>query len=251
MDMASRAFQAKLLTTLEHVSRLSGESLPAAFQRWLEFMILSIPGERARAEASVRQGLRRAQDGVLEAFQGLGQGYLQAVESSPLEDLLGPAYMELASRGGRAMLGQYFTPGPVGEAMARMVVGTHEEDRGRPYLTALEPCSGGGVLVLKSQLARQDAGLQAPLVWVCIDLDLVCTRLTAVQLAANRIPAVVLQADFLRFPSGQDGGLAPLVWPPLPDWPQVSMGQVWALVEFLGNEAATGGLGPAAGEAAG
>ena len=47
--------------------------------------------------------------------------YVDVVLSEePFADVLGPLYMEMASRGGRQQLGQFFTPSGIAEMMASM-----------------------------------------------------------------------------------------------------------------------------------
>lgn len=75
--------------------------------------------------------------------------YSSAVQSAePFEDILGPVYMELGSRGQRQFLGQYFTPWEIAMMMAAM---TFTESPIKPdgsLTTILEPTSGSGVMLL-------------------------------------------------------------------------------------------------------
>lgn len=115
--------------------------------------------------------------------------YGQAVaQGEPFADILGSTYMAIASRGGRAMLGQYFTPPNVAEMLARLndLSGSSlREDR----LTRIyDPACGSGALLLgAARVLLQESGpASLNRVHFCgTDLDLICARVAAVQLVAN------------------------------------------------------------------
>ncbi|WP_126447965.1 N-6 DNA methylase [Sulfuricystis multivorans] len=114
--------------------------------------------------------------------------YADIVESSkPFEDVMGPLYMELASRGGRQQLGQYFTPWDVASMMAQVIAGEKPEDTGR-LLKVCDPACGSGVMLLAfAHHALFNWGEDAliRLSMTGCDIDAYCSRLTAVQLVAN------------------------------------------------------------------
>lgn len=118
----------------------------------------------------------------------LGGLYAREVrESRPFLDVLGQAYMELASNGQRKWLGQFFTPWPVAEMMARMQLGTDPIPADR--LTRVhDPAMGSGVMLLAFAAAVADQLGPETLQWFSfsgIDLDAVCARMTPLQLLAN------------------------------------------------------------------
>ncbi len=114
--------------------------------------------------------------------------YDRALSAHPaFYDLLGPLYMELANQGGRAKLGQFFTPWSIAAMMAAMQSppASSEDER---LLTAIDPACGSGVMMLAlcSQVLM-DHGPAALQSWSVsgIDLDPICSRMMAVQLIAN------------------------------------------------------------------
>ena len=108
-------------------------------------------------------------------------------QQPPFMDVLGPLYMDLASRGGRAQLGQYFTPWPISQAMAKMISGDSLPDSG-PLYRACDPASGSGVMLLAfaNEILEQHGttGLLRLSITAC-DLDPYCARMCATQIIAN------------------------------------------------------------------
>lgn len=105
----------------------------------------------------------------------------------PFMDVLGPLYMELASRGGRAQLGQYFTPWSIAEMMAKISVGRPmPEDHG--LVRSCDPACGSGVMMLA--FASEILSTQGPegllrLSVTGCDLDAYCARMFAIQAIAS------------------------------------------------------------------
>lgn len=126
----------------------------------------------------------QAKDQVSEALHA----YERAVAcEEPFTDLLGTIYMDLVSRWGKSVLGQYFTPQCIARMMAEM---TYKDERPAPgrLLTACDPAVGSGVMMLsllQSVLERQ--GSDALLHWSVtgVDIDPVCVRMYALQVVAN------------------------------------------------------------------
>lgn len=116
--------------------------------------------------------------------------YAQLVFENPWMDILGTAYMDIASHGGKAHLGQFFTPHPVALMMAQMVLGADPPDTRPPgaFVRVLEPTSGSGALCLATCAAYvTEFGPQSLLrlsITAC-DLDPLCARMTAAQLLGN------------------------------------------------------------------
>ena len=226
-----------LLGSLERLSSLGGLTQVEAFRLFVECLLLEMLGLTEAAESAASKSIRRRPEEGRAMLEAMAREYRQAVESLPYEDILGLTYMELGSRGGRQMLGQFFSPSGVTRTLARMSF-VEEPISELPYLKGLEPACGSGAMVLATEEVRAELGGCKPMVWVCIDLDGLCARMAAVQLAANRIPAVVLQADSMTFPGALGQEKAELIWPILPDWPSISAAQAEALVAFLGMQAA-------------
>lgn len=123
----------------------------------------------------------------------------------PFEDILGPVYMELASRGAKKPLGQFFTPFSIAKAMAIMTLGPNPGDGS--LVRSSDPTCGSGVMLLAfTQAALEQWGSEGlrQVALTGIDLDHYCAQMCAVQLVANCVlnelvlgEVVVLQGNSL------------------------------------------------------
>lgn len=106
------------------------------------------------------------------------------IHEPPFTDILGRAYMEIASRWKCKGMGQYFTPQPVAIMMAGLTLGKIPHDR---LTTILEPCVGSGVMALAviQKVAEQDIKRVECLSITGIDLDYSCARMFPLQVLAN------------------------------------------------------------------
>lgn len=111
---------------------------------------------------------------------------LVAVEE-PFMDIIGPVYMDLASRGARSQLAQFFTPWEIAEMMARMTVGEQPKDTHALHRVC-DPACGSGVMLLAfaNEVMKSwgEDSLRRLSVTGC-DLDAYCARMFAVQFIAN------------------------------------------------------------------
>ncbi|CDT53600.1 hypothetical protein VCR15J2_390085 [Vibrio coralliirubri] len=120
--------------------------------------------------------------------------YGSAVQAYPFADILGPIYMELASRGHKKALGQFFTPDSVTQLMCQMTMhdcwdqleerATKNEDFGIG-----EPCCGAGAMLMS---AIREVWLNKPdlLHYVSIhgvDKDRLCARMCGAQILCNLV----------------------------------------------------------------
>lgn len=134
--------------------------------------------------------------------------YDQAVANAePFQDILGPLYEALASHGGKQILGQFFTPWSLASMMVRMSDSDTDVPRAGGLKACSDPACGSGVMLLaKANHLLETKGpgeLQQWLFHAC-DIDGICARMTAIQLAANcavhRVVVgeiIVLQGDTL------------------------------------------------------
>lgn len=139
----------------------------------------------------------------------------EAIKADPYCDALGSAYMALGQ--GSKGFGQYFTVKPVASCMAAMML----HDSGSPdrLERGMEPTCGSGVMVLAAAeiLAQRD---RLPIVWICMDLDMTCCRMAAIQLYLNDIPALVLCCNSLFFGMAAEHAatvVSPRLWLPTED----------------------------------
>lgn len=130
-------------------------------------------------------GLPRLHELPEEVRPRLAKAYTEDLKADPFADCLGVAYMELASRGRKRQMGQFFTPAPIARMMARIVA--HDaQPLPNPYRIC-EPSAGSGVMLLAAIEAIVEAHGPAALAQVsinAIDLDYTCALMAAANIAA-------------------------------------------------------------------
>lgn len=110
----------------------------------------------------------------------------------PFSDLLGGLYEEIAGRGHKSAMGQFFTPMDLCEMMAKMVITGKQHDG---IVEACEPCSGSGRNVLAGEKEFRRYGQRSH--WSCVDLDITCVKMTVINLWINSISADVIHGNAL------------------------------------------------------
>lgn len=115
------------------------------------------------------------------------EAYAQALaKNEPFTDILGPAYMELASKWKQSSLGQFFTPQSIAVMMASLC-GTATVVPGG-LTRVLDPACGSGCMLLSYMTVIHQMGRADELkefMFVGVDIDPVCADMTAVQVIAN------------------------------------------------------------------
>jgi len=115
--------------------------------------------------------------------------YDQALsKEEPFKDILGILYEELASHGGKQLLGQFFTPWSIASMMARMNADPDHQTAGNGLKAFSDPACGSGVMLLaKANQLLEANGPDELRNWQFhgCDIDGICARMTAIQLAAN------------------------------------------------------------------
>lgn len=91
---------------------------------------------------------RRFDRAELDAFAQALALLVGAMEISPFEDLLGPAYMDSLGRQGQQWRGEFHTPAPVCRLMARLLVGDCSGLPATGPVTVCEPACGSGAMIL-------------------------------------------------------------------------------------------------------
>lgn len=142
--------------------------------------------------------------------------------AAPFEDILGRVYMDIASRGQKSFLAQFFTPWHVAQMMAAMSFSEAPAKADGSLATMIDPACGSGVMMLAAcNHILKHYGAEALLqVGVTgIDLDRICVQMMAVQFVANcnvhrlRIgEIVVLRGDALG-----NGGFEPVLHASAPE----------------------------------
>ena len=101
-------------------------------------------------------------------------------------DSLGDIYQTVTGNWKSSGMGQFFTPGNITDMMAAMVVGTDS-----PYSMVSEPCSGSGRMILSAH------ALQPLNYYHAIDLDLICAKMTAINMCLHNAAGVVTHGNSL------------------------------------------------------
>lgn len=154
---------------------------PSEMLRWMLSSTLNLwgLGEMAAVPENMQGQIKEA----IEAYAEAG------ATGEPFEDILGPTYMALASNGKKSGLGQFFTPFPIASLMAQMVAHDTPALPADRLITACDPCSGSGVMMLALCNHICTGGASELRRWsvTCCDLDAICAQMSAVQLMANCI----------------------------------------------------------------
>lgn len=115
--------------------------------------------------------------------------------------------------------GQFFTPQPVSDVMARITLREHEEDiEKRGYISSLEPCIGGGanVIGLVNAMFLKGYNPCKQLLVTAYDLDERCIYMSYIQLSLMGIPAMIQQRNTLTNETYGDYWVTPVFV--LDDW---------------------------------
>lgn len=131
-----------------------------------------------------------------EAFTQLVLALEHEAQASAPSDVLGQIFMDM----GLGDKGQFFTPQHVCDMLGRMSLS--EPDKAiaeNGYISLLEPCCGGGAMVLGFAQALLDCkyDYSRQMVVTAIDADIRCVHMCYTQLSLYGIPAVVIHGDSL------------------------------------------------------
>jgi type I restriction-modification system DNA methylase subunit len=100
-------------------------------------------------EAEYLEEAKRWQKPELELFAEAFGTLVSEMESKPFEDIIGGYYMEFAlSSKGQQWNGEYHTPKPICDMMARMMPGDMESLPTEGPITVCEPACGSGAMIL-------------------------------------------------------------------------------------------------------
>ncbi len=162
-----------IVRELESIQAHSGESLDRIFRWWLDVIeaaLKQVPDEEFHR-------ITRKNNRAVEAMvRALGELMLAAQEG--YQDVLGPVFEAVgASSDG---LGQFFTPRPVCQLLARMQLeGATPHEDGSP-ITIYDPCVGSGGMLLAAAEVAEELGLEVELHGS--DIDPVCVQMSRLNL---------------------------------------------------------------------
>jgi hypothetical protein len=128
-------------------------------------------------------------------------GMLTMALEEETSDVLGATFHDLELH--NKWSGQFFSPYPLCRMMAKIIVGGREEVEARiaarGYLTAQEPASGSGTMVIALAHEIRELGInyQKHLHVTAVDVDPKCVHMTYLQLSLLHVPAIVVHGNSL------------------------------------------------------
>jgi hypothetical protein len=174
---------APLLNLLDQVVHRSGVSRGQAFDDFLQMSVCSLSGGRMEEQylATVEKYCKGAKgkrgvDSLAELFGRM----VAAMEYTRdnIKDILGDLFVGAISYG---EAGQYFSPMPICRVMARLTIDDLSEEAAKVKKTVCDPaCGSGRMLLAVAETYRHFE-------FIGQDIDLRCTRMTAINLALRNL----------------------------------------------------------------
>ena len=193
------------LTTLEHAIRQLSYSqhLFTTFRHFVELSAIAFSNVADPINKDTREAqyLAIVKQYKPEAFQKFPEllGMLVACLEQESTDVLGVLYHRLELHNEQS--GQFFTPYPVCQAMAKLLV--HDAKAlvaEQEFIRAHEPCVGSGAMVIALAQALREEGInyQQHLHVTAIDIDLLAVHMAYIHCTLLHIPAIIVHGDTLR-----------------------------------------------------
>lgn len=119
------------------------------------------------------------------------------MEQKPFEDVLGPYYLEVASKATQDARGEFYTPRPISQLIARMLFDPDKLKEENRAVSVWEPACGAGgmVLAIGELLAPSHVDL---LRITCWDLNPVAADMCYINTTLWGIPAEIVWGDTIR-----------------------------------------------------
>lgn len=139
----------------------------------------------------------RYQASELELFSQALAALVLEMEQKPFEDLLGPYYLEVASKSTQDARGEFYTPESISRLIARMLFDADRFKQENRAVTVCEPACGAGgmVLAIGELMAPHHVDL---LRFTCWDLNPVAADMCFINTTLWGIPAEIVWGDTLR-----------------------------------------------------
>ncbi|MGL4094361.1 N-6 DNA methylase [Agrobacterium cavarae] len=179
--------------------------LYTVFGDWCECAALSLSNavdlrHREKREARYMEIVKRYDRKTLDSFPVIMSELVQAFETGP-GDILGQVFHALELH--NTARGQFFTPYPICQMMAKMTVDPETVKRAveeRGFICAQEPAVGAGAMMIALAEAIRDQGFnyQQCLHVTAVDVDRRAVHMAYIQFTLMHIPAVVIEGDSLR-----------------------------------------------------
>jgi hypothetical protein len=157
-----------------------------------------IPATKMPAKAQYLAIVKQYKPETFQTFPALLGMLVACLEQEPT-DVLGVLYHRLELHNEQS--GQFFTPYPVCQAIAKMLV--HDAKHvvaEQEFIRAHEPCVGSGAMViaLAQTLSEEGINYQQHLHVTAIDVDLLAVHMAYVHCTLLHIPAIIVHGDTLR-----------------------------------------------------
>ncbi len=155
----------------------------------------------AKREERYMQVIKRYTPEELAKFPQMLGALTEALEEETT-DVLGRTFHDLELHNKWA--GQFFTPYPVCQMMAKMTLSDDAEVRAkierRGFITASEPACGSGAMIIALAHAMKDMGInyQQHLHVTAVDVDAKCVHMAYVQFAMLHVPATIVHGNTLK-----------------------------------------------------
>jgi len=220
---------------LEQLADKTGRGCSSTLTSFLALTVCALSAG-AREEMYVEEAARWAKDVLTLMSQALAL-LVEAMERHPFADLLGEVYTEWSWSKDKQRTGEYYTPQPVCDLMARMMI-TDIPDK-RP-ITLSEPACGSGRMILASAKVLADNGVSPSALWVeARDLSKAACFMTFINTTLWGIPCRVIHSNTLSLEAF--GTYENIFWYPLPQRPEETM-KVLEPVIRLGGKGVQGSL---------
>jgi hypothetical protein len=195
--------QKELVKLLSHFS--TRHSHWQVFSDFCELGALAISNavdltQRAQREERYMQIIKGYQREEIDRFPHALAQLTLALEAG-FSDVLGRTYHDLELHNKWA--GQFFTPYPVCQMMARMTIADCEDLKERiaerGFVTAQEPACGSGAMViaLAQEMLAAGVNYQEHLHVTAIDVDAKCVHMAYLQFSLLHIPAIIVHGNTL------------------------------------------------------
>ena len=148
-------------------------------------------------EAEYLEEAKRWEKPDLELFAEAFGALVLEMESRPFEDLIGGCYMEFAlSSKGQQWNGEFHTPKPICDLMARITLGDMESMPAEGPITVCEPACGAGAMILSLAEACSPA-VRRRLRVTAIDINRTACDMTFINTTLWGIPTRVIHGNSL------------------------------------------------------
>jgi type I restriction-modification system DNA methylase subunit len=193
------------LDSLDHAIRqlAYGQHLFTVFRHFVELSAIALsnvadPVNKAAREAQYLSIVQQYKPEAFQQFPPLLGMLATCLEHEPT-DVLGRLYHRLEIHNHQS--GQFFTPYPICQAMAKMLV--HDAKhlvKEQEFIRAQEPCVGSGAMIIALTQALREEGInyQQKLHVTAIDIDTLCVHMAYVQCTLLHVPALICHGDTLR-----------------------------------------------------